>query len=136
MPAWLSGYVKRYTEETKEAEKNIMLECAAAQLSDLGAALMLSSSKLQFAASCSTCSLELQARAYGCGLYQMYQQSQFFFCDSSFLPVCHQWSRTGTPKLLLAHSSVSTSQRSPARNKDRNLQGHRVRLSVNHLEET
>ena len=30
--------------------------------------------------------------------------------------VCHQWSITGTPSRSRAHSSVSGSQRSPARN--------------------
>lgn len=31
-------------------------------------------------------------------------------------PVCHQWSKTGTLKTLFDHSSVSTSQCSPATN--------------------
>ena len=48
----------------------------------------------------------------------------------AFLPVCHQWSRTGTPKLFFAHSSVSTSHRSPAKNNDCNLQGSRAHPSL------
>lgn len=46
------------------------------------------------------------------------------------VPVCHQWSKMGTPKLLFAHSSVSTSQRSPAKNRDRNLQRHKINLLI------
>lgn len=37
-------------------------------------------------------------------------------------PVCHQWSKTGTLKTFFDHSSVSTSQCSPATNNVLNLQ--------------
>lgn len=39
------------------------------------------------------------------------------------LPVCHQWSRTGTLKTFLDHSRVSTSHLSPATNSVLNLSG-------------